>query len=109
MHPYQCGPPTVCIIPEDCSTALDSYRTPGNLVVEDNVRGVIAQGIDVLFRTEPIHEINAISRCRGNRSSCGHCKLMEIEGIGEHNMEALRESYVTQRSQRLTDQTKHGQ
>ena len=56
----------VCKIPEDCSTALDSY-----------VRGVIAQGIDVLFmvvchdiRTESIREINAISRCRGNRSSC---------------------------------------
>ena len=30
---------------------------------------------------------------------------MAIEEIGEHNMEALRESHVPQRSQRLTDQT----
>ena len=55
-------------------TIFETVRSPSTVtvrlktqVVEDNVKGVIAQGIECSthhdIRTESMHEINAISRC----------------------------------------------
>ena len=48
---------------EDCSIALDSYRTPENPSFEENVKGVIAKASNVMLmvvhhdiRTESMHE-----------------------------------------------------